>query len=115
MPAARRRGRGDGSIRRRTDGRWEGSVELETETGERKRRSVYGRTRAEVAEKVRRLQDEVASGQPVIDERTRLGDYLDVWLEEVVKPKRSHGHWRNCEGHIRLYIKPALGRVTLAS
>jgi integrase len=114
MSASKRRGRGEGSIRRRTDGRWEGSVELETDAGGRKRRSVYGRTRAETAAKIRRLQSEVAAGRPVIDERTRLGDFLDTWLEEVVKPKRSHGHWRNCESHIRLHIKPVVGRVPLA-
>ena len=114
MTRTTRRGRGEGSIRRRSDGRWEGRVEVESDGPKRVQRSVYGRTRAETGERMRRLQSELEAGRPLIDERARLGDFLDVWLETVVKPKRSYGHWRNCEGHIRLYIKPAIGRVPLA-
>jgi hypothetical protein len=31
-----------------------------------------------------------------------------------VKPRRSFGHWRNCEQYVRLHIRPEIGRVALA-
>ena len=45
--AARRRGRGEGSIYRRKDGRWVGQYEIGG-----KRRYVYGKTRKEAASKM---------------------------------------------------------------
>jgi len=48
--AARRRGRGEGSIYRRNDGRWVGQYEVGA-----KRRYVYGKTRKEVASKLTKL------------------------------------------------------------
>jgi integrase len=44
----------------------------------------------------------------------KVGEFLDRWLDDVVKQKRSRGHWRNCESHIRLHIKPAIGHTQLA-
>lgn len=75
----RRRGHGDGGIRRRPDGRWEASVEIGT--GEpRRRKLMYGRTRAAVAEKLRHAQAELDAGMVLADERVRVGPFLDRWL-----------------------------------
>jgi hypothetical protein len=61
---AKRRGAGEGSIYRRADGRWAGTVSLESDTGRRVRKTVYGRTRKEVAEKLGDVQARVAKGRP---------------------------------------------------
>ncbi len=50
---ARKRGNGEGGISRRKDGRWEGRYTVDTPSG-RERRSVYGKTRKEVAERLTR-------------------------------------------------------------
>ena len=47
----RRRGKGEGSIARRKDGRWEARYTIPTADGP-KRKALYGRTRAEVTEKL---------------------------------------------------------------
>ena len=47
--AGRRRGKGEGSIYRRKEGRWVGQYEVNG-----KRRYIYARTRKEVAEKLNR-------------------------------------------------------------
>ena len=31
----------------------------------------------------------IAKGMPLVDERTKLGDYLDQWLAQSVKPHRA--------------------------
>jgi len=108
-----RRGRGEGGLRKRADGRWEGKLDLGYVGGKRRRKSVYGRTRKDVVAKLRRLQNDIDLGRPVMDERVRLESFLATWLTEVVKPRRSHGHWRNCDSHVRLHITPAIGRVPL--
>jgi integrase len=46
-----RRGNGEGSIRRRRDRRWEGRYAVHTAEG-RKQKTVYGKTRKEVSEKL---------------------------------------------------------------
>ena len=49
------RGNGEGSIRKRPDGRWEARYYTgrDPKTGKNKRKSVFGKTRKEVAEKLR--------------------------------------------------------------
>jgi hypothetical protein len=46
-----RRGNGEGSIHRRRDRRWEGRYAVHTAEG-RKQKTVYGKTRKEVSEKL---------------------------------------------------------------
>jgi len=105
----KRRGKGDGSIRLHHDGRWEARYTLP----DGKRRSIMGASRAEVREKLtealRNLDRGILAPK---DERLTLGKYLDNWLI-TKKSEIEHGYWVRCEAYIRLYVKPALGRVTL--
>ncbi len=48
--AKRRRGHGEGTIVQRSDGRWMAQIDLGYVDGKRKRKTVYGKTRKEVAE-----------------------------------------------------------------
>ena len=48
-----RRGKGEGGIHKRPDGRWEVRLDLGFVNSKRQRKSVYGRTRKEVADKLR--------------------------------------------------------------
>jgi integrase len=46
----RRRGNGEGSITRRKDGLWMARCTVPTAAGTKKRKTIYGKTRTEVAE-----------------------------------------------------------------
>ena len=50
----RRRGHGEGSIYRRSDGRWVAVLDLGWRDGKRTRKYFYGRTREQVARKLAR-------------------------------------------------------------
>ena len=68
--AERRRGHGEGSIyRRESDDRWCGSIDLGHINEKRRRRTVYGKTRKEVADKLKKLHNEQASGANLAPER----------------------------------------------
>jgi integrase len=42
-----------------------------------------------------------------------LGQFLDLWLSEIVKPSVRAWTYRGYEVHVRLHIKPVLGHVAL--
>lgn len=109
---ARRRGRGEGSIWRRGDGRWEGRADLGWADGKRQRRAVYGRSRAEVATKLGVLlhahQEGLLSSSPA----QRLGDFMEGWLRSIegsVRPKTL----QTIRMYVRRHIVPDLGKSRL--
>jgi integrase len=108
-----RRARDDGGVRRRPDGRWEGSISLGWENGRRKRKFFYATTKAEAGRKVRRAQSLIDAGRPLLNERTTVGTFLDQWLKEVIKPKLTYDTWRGYRNNVELHLKPALGSVRL--
>lgn len=110
----RRRGRGDGSLKQRSDGRWEASAEVSVYGTGRHRKYVYGRTRAEVAEKLQALKRSLGDGLPVVDERVTVARFLQTWLDEVVKPARGYATWQGYEVNVRRHIVPVIGKRTLA-
>jgi integrase len=111
---SKRRGHGEGLIRKRSDGRWEGRLDTGQYGEGRQRKSVYGRTRADVVDKLRQARAVVDQGLPVVDERIRLDAYLETWLEEVVKPARSRATWQGYEVNVRRHIAPLIGHRRLA-
>ncbi len=72
-----RRGNGEGTIYRRKDGRWEAGYWREVD-GVKKRKSIYGKTRQEVATKLRAAQQQVAAGIVPPAERTTVANYLQT-------------------------------------
>lgn len=112
--ASRRRGHGEGLVHKRADGRWEGRLDAGQFGSGRRRKSVYGRTRVEVVDKLRHAKVALDHGLPIIDERTRFDDYLQTWLEEVVRPARSRATLQGYEVNVRKHIVPLVGHRPLA-
>lgn len=86
----KRRGNNEGSITKRSDGRWMGQVSMPDGS----RRTAYGKTRAEVQTKLLEMQKE-AEKLHYLGGSTRfrtLGEYLQTWLAGVapsVKPRTA--------------------------
>lgn len=102
-----RRANGEGSIYPYRNG-FAAHVWITTPAGRRQRKSVYGKTRAEVHEKWLRLHEQARRG-PVVPVSPRLRDFLEQWLTETVRPGLSPATASNYEMFSRLYIVPDLG------
>lgn len=98
---AGKRGNGEGSIRKRRDGRWEARITIEG--GKGKKKYIYGATRAEVAAKMTRALRDMHSGLTVThDERQQLSTFLTGWLERVqptIRPS-THRRYRELLAHV---------------
>jgi len=104
-----KRGAGEGTIYQRPDGRW--TAQLRLDYGVRK--TLYGRTRAEVQTKLRQLrrdrEDGVAVGVPSIT----VAAYLARWLDEAarlkVRPSTLESYTLNARR-----LAPLIGRIKLS-
>src|SRR5437016_1232017 len=76
-----RRGHGDGSIYKRSDGRWAAGITLEGG----KRKTFYGKTRKEVQEKLKVALYEQQKGMLVTGPQQKIEQFLVHWLENVHK------------------------------
>lgn len=113
MPG-KRRGKNEGGIYRRNDGTWIGAVTVGYENGVQKRRSVSGKTRADVAEKIYQIKADLKSQRFVKPSAILFGDYLDSWINkkrdfQKIKPSTLTNYSQNIENH----IKPALGKLRI--
>lgn len=105
-----RRGKDEGSIYQRKDGRWTATITLEAKAGKRQRRSFYGKTRAEVAKKLRDAQKHRDEGAPVVSGRLTFARLADQWLE-TIRPSIRESTWNRYEGLLRLHAVPELGKL----
>jgi integrase len=105
----RKRGNNEGSITKRSDGRWMGRVTLP----DGRRKHFYAKTRAEVSRKVTRALRAMELGTQPSDDRLTLAQFLDEWLEESALPSVRPATYRTHDIHVRLHIAPALGRIPL--
>ncbi len=113
--ARRRRGRGEGAIFQRADGTWTASLSLGyDDKGKRKRRVVYGKTKAEVQEKLRELQSDATNGQLADTGKLTVAEYLSRWLENTARPQVQPKTHLRYEQLVRLRINPHIGGVKLA-
>jgi len=108
----RRRGRGEGGVYRRSDGRWTGQVYLGWRDGHRVRKTVQGSTEKDVRDKVRELVRNVRDGTPPPSRTPRLDAFMEQWLV-AVRPTLRPSTYVSYEGTTRLHITPHLGRIPL--
>lgn len=107
---------GAGTIRQRSDGRWEAryTVGYDTGTGKQIQRSIYGKTQKEVRQKLSEVTTDIDKGTYTEPSRLSLSAWLMIWLEEYtgnVKPFTLRAY----EDRIKLHIIPALGAIKLSS
>ena len=107
---AKRRPAGDGMVRRRDDGRWEGRIVIgHRENGEPLFRHVYAKTQKALLDKLHQNIECYRDVELTEDSRMTLGQWLDRWLTEykagTVRPGTLEGYRR----YIEYYIKPQLG------
>ena len=107
-----KRGNGEGTITRRKNGGWMAQYYVHTAEG-RKRKTIYGKTRKEVAKKLAMALSDREGGLIFDAEGLKLREYLSRWLEDSVKDSVRNTTYERYEQIARTHINPMLGDVKL--
>ena len=112
---AKRRANGEGNLRKRKDGRWEGRYTAghDPETGKAIYRNVLGRTQAEARAKLKQAIEEAKHVDPVRSKQYTIGEWMDIWFENYAKVKVRPSSHQTYRGYIDNHIKPNIGKIPL--
>ena len=112
---AKKRANGDGSIRKRKDGRWEGRyvVGRDPDTGKMITKNVLGKTQAEVKEKLRKAIEDSKRLDYTQEGKYTVGQWLDEWYEAYAKVKVRASSHQTYKGYIENHIKPNIGEIPI--
>ena len=112
---AKRRPSGDGMVRKRKDGRWEGRVVIGySEKGLPRTKNVLARTKRECQAKLKELREAIAPPpSESIRSEMSFGEWLDFWYQNDSKPKLRPTTRLNYEGWIYNHLIPGLGDIQL--
>ena len=107
-----RRANNEGSIFQRSDGRWGGALTMGyDEKGKIIRKTIYGKTQAEVAKKLSEISGRVKSNSYELVENSNLEklmfEYLMTFKKSTVSPRTFEGIIRN----FKLHIIPHIGKM----
>ena len=112
---ARRRKSGEGTVRLRKDGRWEGRIVVGyDDRGLPKTKSVLAKTKTECVERLEALKEEIGA-----TEVTRctadmpFGEWMDFWYQTYCKPALKEYTQTTYEQRIYNQIIPKIGDVPL--
>ena len=106
----KRRPSGDGMVRKREDGRWEGRIVIgHKENGDPIFRYLSAGSQKALVERLNRERNIYQGVDLTEDSRMTLGEWLDRWLEERVAPSVRESTLESYRYHIRHHIKPRLG------
>lgn len=109
-----RRGKGEGSIRHRPDGRWEARLVIGwTADGKPKRISKYFKTRKEAQLWLVRTVHEREIGTFVEPHKLTVAEWLSFWLNEYKRLDLRPTTWGSYEQTVRTHIKPTIGHICL--
>jgi len=105
-----RNAKGNGSVRQRENGTWEARCTING-----KRKSFYGEKQSDVLKAMRAAQAAADSGAYFEPQRINLAKWLDLWLDEYVKPSSKPLTYTTYKSRIDTHIKPALGGIKLTA
>jgi integrase len=108
-----KRGNGEGGItRHKKSGLYMARYTVQTPTGS-KRKTLYGKTRREVDEKLTKAKADRDGGLVFDADNLKLGEYLGRWLADSVCDTVRPTTFERYEQMVRLRIRPVLGNLKL--
>ena len=108
-----KRPNGEGTIRKRKNGTWEGKyVAGRDADGKLIRRSVYGRTQAEVSKKLNALTNDLNNGVYIAPDQITVAEWFDLWIKEYLGNVKASTK-AQYDYQKRINIVPALGNTPL--
>ena len=113
---AKRRPSGDGMVRKRDDGRWEGRIVVgHKNNGEPIYRYVLAKTQAELTQKLHDKIEMYCDADLSEDCNMTLGEWLDKWIDEFMVFTIREGTLSAYKSLIEHQIKPYLGNRPLST
>ena len=112
---AKRRANGEGNLRKRKDGRWEGryTAGRDPETGRAIYKNVLGKTQAEAKAKLKQAIEEAKGLDAARVGQYTVGQWMEVWFEHYAKVKVRPSSHQTYRGYIGNHIKPNIGKIPL--
>ena len=112
---SKKRANGEGNIRKRKDGRWEGRYTAghDPVTGKQIFKNVLGKTQNEVKEKLKKALVEAGQVDFTKSGQYTVGTWMDTWFENVAKIKVRPSSHQTYKGYIDNHIKPNIGKIPL--
>ncbi|MBR4235758.1 MAG: site-specific integrase [Clostridia bacterium] len=110
-----RNAQGSGTIRKYNDKLWQGrfTIGRDPGTGKQIQRSVYGKTQAEVREKMTEILASLDKGTYIEPSRLTVGEWLDTWLNDYCVDIKSNT-LSTYQTQIEQHLKPAFGAMLLS-
>lgn len=108
-----KRANGEGTIKKRKNGTWEGQyVAGKDENGKVIRRSIYGRTQKEVAQKLTAVLNDMNTGTYIEPDKMTVSEWCKIWLKEYNSNVKSstlaqYSYLNRC------HITPKIGTIRL--
>ncbi|MFR1991858.1 MAG: hypothetical protein ACLS3C_18030 [Oscillospiraceae bacterium] len=112
---AKKRVNGEGTIGKRKDGRWEARyiAGRDPETGKQIRKSILGKTQAEVRTKLKEALAEATEIDVVKSGEYNVAGWVQAWYSLYAQPNVRETTARYYKGLYRSPCNPALGRYAV--
>ena len=112
---AKRRPNGEGMIRQKKKGLWEGRIVVGHKSdGKPIYRYVYAKTQKELIDKLHAKIDAYRDAELNENSNMTLGEWLDIWIEKYMTDTIRTSTLRKYKSCVELYIKPNLGYKQIA-
>ena len=111
---AKKRKYGSGTLRKRSDGRWEARVVTGyDDNGNTKTKNVLAKTKAECLAKLEELKEKYVPPVTKCKPDMSFGDWLDFWYQNYCKPQLRLNTQLGYEDRIYKHIIPEIGSIPL--
>ena len=107
---------GAGTLRKRSDGRWEAryTIGFDPKTGKQIQKSVYGSTQQEVRKKLNSITTTIDNGEYKEPSKLTVSDWFNIWVNNYalnLKPLTVKSYKTQINNH----ITPSLGKIKLSA
>ena len=107
---AKRRPQGDGTIRKRSDGRWEARIIVgHKNDGSPMYKSAFAKTQKSALKQLHQLIDLYRDVDLTEDSRMTLGEWLDKWLDEYMIFTIRESTLDSYRAMVKNQVKPFIG------
>lgn len=104
----------EGSIRKRKDGKWEARYTIGyNELGKQIQKSIYGKTRAEVSQKLNEITTTLRNGTYISSSKITLSDWLNEWLSTYASISVRPSTFASYQSYVLHHISPIIGNKEL--